>query len=1137
MNSQEKNSPLFWWPNIMVMAMMAVGILTKPQSLTSVRPSGTQGAKPDAVQPEHRLWEDPLPTQPNKKSEANATPAPKGETPPAPPELTEQLKTWLSGDLSESDSRVCILMVHLPTGGYAEEEERRMRFRYAMQAATGYAGYKADDLTPMAIVPVKHAGANRTVAKEVFRPFSPERKNWLAKKYDVVMVVYLGDFLFELKAGQPPLAAWRQVLQAMDQRCEYVCTQTDRTKLEVDFHIMGPSNSDRLVDLCTDLCVAEAEAEAEGKTTKLVQHGQVCFHACLPTLASEILIKLVTDAAPNKPGGRDSFQYHCRRMLGDKRVIEATRVGASLVRVAGDDYDLCKLLYDELASRGVHLQATSVPETKEDATGTKEKTPEPALKAKKHDDCLLALISEWDTTYGRALPLTFNAVIREYGAHPQQTEEEKKKNWSWHWEDQNMESRTLCRFSYLRGLDGQLPNDAAKSGRSDKEGGEGATDRPQGRSQADYVHRIVERMQAIEQSELRSFRAIGILGSDVYDKLMILRALRPAFPGAVFFTTDLDASMDDASQYDWTQNLIVASRFGLRAHEAYQGWSPPFREGYQTGFYLGCLEALGSTYYDSNARLQHLTPVDWSAPSLLFEIGRSGPWQLTPPPGAVARLHAAGHPLLSLWPGKQESKWEPEHRVRSGDGQNIAPHDMPHANPQPQPMATVTEMTFPLTLTLVILVAGVCLSSSMGREQEVVTEEASSVALKMCTLLLGWVWVVGMCGWWLSNREEPFLFWNGISVWPSALMLSTVPCLCVHYLWTSWLNLRLNREALAKECAAAAEPWVDDAPETPMEKARSEGMARRLIKHLFPAYSDGERLEEHWQKHIKNCGFQRCMRRTIAYVVVCTLLSWIATLSLPHVHTNLVRGGLSRMLTTEWVPMMALFFFLMLLFYAVDACLVCAALLRTAIKSLNGRADKAAAAAERTHADAGTKAANDAAPKVAVTKTRAAEMTRAEARAQADAKAEAEAKMARQVRQMIKRCASRGDIVASFIYYPFIVLFILIASRHRVLDGFDWSLEPLLIYSSSLLILVIITTVLQGTANRLKKVAVRVVETSRERSRGDTSSHDETLKYLEGMDSPVFSTVYSNPVFRAVLIPLGGTGALHGLDLLSTLMK
>ncbi len=39
----------------------------------------------------------------------------------------------------------------------------------------------------------------------------------------------------------------------------------------------------------------------------------------------------------------------------------------------------------------------------------------------------------------------------------------------------------------------------------------------------------------------KGFRAIGILGSDVYDKLLILRALRPRFPDVVFFTNNLDA--------------------------------------------------------------------------------------------------------------------------------------------------------------------------------------------------------------------------------------------------------------------------------------------------------------------------------------------------------------------------------------------------------------------------------------------------------------------------------------------------------------------------------------------------------------------------------------------------------------------
>ena len=61
------------------------------------------------------------------------------------------------------------------------------------------------------------------------------------------------------------------------------------------------------------------------------------------------------------------------------------------------------------------------------------------------------------------------------------------------------------------------------------------------------------------------------LGSDVYDKLLILKALKKGLPGAIFFTTDLDARYSLPSEFQETKNLIVASPFGLqlslRRHE------------------------------------------------------------------------------------------------------------------------------------------------------------------------------------------------------------------------------------------------------------------------------------------------------------------------------------------------------------------------------------------------------------------------------------------------------------------------------------------------------------------------------------------------------------------------------------------
>ena len=85
-------------------------------------------------------------------------------------------------------------------------------------------------------------------------------------------------------------------------------------------------------------------------------------------------------------------------------------------------------------------------------------------------------------------------------------------------------------------------------------------------------------------------------GSDVYDKLLILRALRPQFPNALFFTTDLDAQLLHPADFRWTRNLIVASSFGLDLNRKLPGKIPPFRGNYQTSIFLSTLLATKFNY-------------------------------------------------------------------------------------------------------------------------------------------------------------------------------------------------------------------------------------------------------------------------------------------------------------------------------------------------------------------------------------------------------------------------------------------------------------------------------------------------------------------------------------------------------------
>ncbi len=96
------------------------------------------------------------------------------------------------------------------------------------------------------------------------------------------------------------------------------------------------------------------------------------------------------------------------------------------------------------------------------------------------------------------------------------------------------------------GLDGELPatgNDKESEKKDDSQARirawyegqlpgceQNAGQRPEGRGQLDYVLRLAAALKEEEARNGEEFKAIGVLGSDVYDKLLILQALRPTFP-------------------------------------------------------------------------------------------------------------------------------------------------------------------------------------------------------------------------------------------------------------------------------------------------------------------------------------------------------------------------------------------------------------------------------------------------------------------------------------------------------------------------------------------------------------------------------------------------------------------------------
>ena len=271
----------------------------------------------------------------------------------------------------------------------------------------------------------------------------------------------------------------------------------------------------------------------------------------------------------------------------------------------------------------------------------------------------VALVGEWDSIYARTFAEALQAKLSCVG---------KKR-------DLKID---LVSYQYLRGLDGVTvegaptqsrrsddnlrANDNAKANDNSRSstGNAPPVEWPEGRDQRDYLRRLVD--QRLGQNDWRhaetEVQAIGIIGNDVPDKLMILQALRDSFQDRMVFTTDLDSRLLHPVVNRYTRNLIVASSLPLALGDDLQCGIPPFRDSYQTAMFLAARYAASSMRTegqggDGGCRSVNTTELEGRigyaiSHPLLYEIGRDGLVELAAATGpASATVGGAATPDAS----------------------------------------------------------------------------------------------------------------------------------------------------------------------------------------------------------------------------------------------------------------------------------------------------------------------------------------------------------------------------------------------------------------------------------------------------------------------------------------------------------
>ncbi len=519
----------------------------------------------------------------------------------------------------------------------------------------------------------------------------------------------------------------------------------------------------------------------------------------------------------------------------------------------------------------------------------------------------IVLIGEWDSFYARALPLTFTAAAYRHHHNQEKFHGEcKSRSSSRSGEARSgdnqkclsvghgiervfgnrglQEELNIVQYSYLSGLDGETAEDQAKRTKSkdddkakDRDKGEGkgpfrdiaSYERPEGQAQLDYVRRLVTRIKAECQDDRQqnknnteknheqntdgkkrsgTVKAIGILGRDPYDALLILQAVREEFPNALFFATDLDARYFHEDEQKWTRNLIVASQFGLQLAPSLQQSIPPFRSSLQTSTFFAVLQAVGAVAS---------SPENGLIPPRIFEIGRHGAVDLS-----------------TDWPGKGLPTIHPLRTDVDRETRTF--------KPPPQ-------LAF---LWIVGLTLGFLALWGYGRLWNWMTARdepdpakrrlqwiprSAWVLIPVVMVLVFTCQVVHLTTY---AEEEPFSWTDGVSIWPTEALRFMAICLSLFFLFKARADSARNIDELTK--SYSSELQSDDNSKAGRWRDKLKGFGSDLNWMFHGSKQDypGD-LKDLWMRYRRAHGFlPRAARIAMGFAAyLCLLLPLVLVMN------------------------------------------------------------------------------------------------------------------------------------------------------------------------------------------------------------------------------------------------------------------
>lgn len=1049
----------------LTLVLAFAGILLVKEPLRSSRPFGTgldMKVTTEDQTVRARLWEDPVAAVQRGLREAKSKPP---ASTPIPP-LTQRLRPIRQAiaDRVKDGQHVTVLMVTTSGGPYVESTESRLRDRYAVGTALGVACYVPEQEGQLSYAEWDPQASIPALPYEWYRLRKTRTCGEDGTRSQSMLVVWFPDEALN-RGFFASLTSFSQALVCRESEKHSECVLTNDTRKlvqlnptlqqAVTFKIVGPRGSSQFRALLDEAGTAYAEPH-EGIGVWPNADGWIDVYSPWSSVMKGLLAYgLKTDAGK----GTACVTYEVCEQEFSRRL---SRANIRLAYDIGSDDRLFEALVEELERRQVRLGWDAV-----------------------------ILIGEWDSFYGQTLPIEFRAAACKKIATFPETELKQIqvpvdiKSWCStipHAIDLQVRRQAdyeslllnVFRYSYEGGLDGEVPGeDKDKASRTDA-AKDSQRERPEGTGQVDYVRALVNRIH--EEGE--GARAIGIFGTDPYDSLLIIKALRPAFPHAIFFTVDLDGRHLHPSEYKSTRNMVIASPFGLQLDGGLQRDVPPFRSSYQTSAYFATLQAVGhvtcqpdetpnpssgpctTAYHVSSTPEDRL--YDAGSHPRLFEVGKDGAVDLSIVTTENVRTVHPLRPDLGYTDGYGQ--------LKQGVGFDNAA------------VAATTAVGF--ALVVVVAWSNQRLWSGVMRYPRLLGISGLILVASFIVFVLA-----GGADALLAKHDEgePFSWTAGVSIWPSELLRLLVVVLSVVLFAKGALDLRKNTLHIS-------------------EKFRFEDTDRRqgfspstFWKNLQRVYHpiatmDSVPVNQAWARYREAGQPSQGIARTMLLFSIYLGVMWaIGYFVLNDEYIHPCRGLLSCRI--DWFLTLASVGIVVLLNLAVfDAVMLCRRWIGWIVGSTGGWSDQVQAEYLREYG---------------LGEAPTAEFEKLKCLA------------------VVDLIAQRTEVVNRLIRYPFIALLIMIAARNEYFDIWNYPVLLLLSWSVNVLLALLGAYLLYQSASQAKAAMLAGLNRQMVQTLGSGKDYDIRVKQIQHMIGEVetneqgaFVPLYQQPVVESSLYGL-----------------